>query len=178
MDRLKICIAWIYGLQVFLVLPWFLGSIYRGELPLWAWEEVTRDAVKNGSIDAALVLYLYLVFYSSLITIPYCVLCCRYSDAESGWNGNFRGSRLVLSGWLATSCFLFADPLFAFIHSLPSEVWNGWLLILWTASVVFVFRLVRKLEQLDKECPKPSWVCRASTISKLIASPSPRNLDQ
>jgi hypothetical protein len=31
--------AWVYGLQAFLVLPWFLGAIYRQEQSLWAWEE-------------------------------------------------------------------------------------------------------------------------------------------
>lgn len=44
--------AWVYGVQAFIVLPWFLGAIYRQEQSLWVWEEYAYALRKHGQGDA------------------------------------------------------------------------------------------------------------------------------
>ena len=140
--------AWAYGVQVFLVLPWFLGAIYRREQSLWVWQQYASELRRHGGGDALLAVYLYLIFYSAFIVLPYAVLAIRFSADVPGLKRSFRAGRLVLSVWFAATFLLFADPLFEFIRSLPSEYWNGWLLILWGAATVFVVRTWRTLERV------------------------------
>lgn len=56
---MKVFAGWLYGLQVFLVVPWFLGAIYRGEQSLWVWKEYAREVIQHGRGDAAFAVYLY-----------------------------------------------------------------------------------------------------------------------
>jgi hypothetical protein len=130
--------AWVYGLQAFLVLPWFLGAIYRQEQSLWVWEEYGYALRKHGQADAILSLYLYIIFYAAFFLIPYAALSLRFPAALAGMKHYFRVGRLILSFWFALTFFLFARPAFAFIRALPHDIWNGWLLILWLAATVFV----------------------------------------
>ena len=139
--------AWVYGLHVFIILPWFLGAIYRHEQSLWAWDQYAVDLRRHGEGNAFLGLYLYFIFYSAFIVVPYALLGLRFSHETPELGRSIRLWRLVLSVWFAATFLLFANPLFEFIRSLPSEVWNGWLLILWGASTVFVFRLWMVLEK-------------------------------
>ena len=143
--------AWVYGVQAFIVLPSFLGAIYRHEQSLWAWQEYASDLRLHGKADALFGLYLYAIFYAAFIIIPYAALALRFPVDAPAVGQSFRFGRLILSGWFALTFLLFANPLFAFIRSLPSEVWNGWLLILllifWAAATVFVFLLWRGLER-------------------------------
>lgn len=140
--------AWAYGVQTFLVLPWFLGAIYRREQSLWVWQEYESDLRRHGGDDALFAVYLYLIFYSAFIVLPYAVLAVRFSADVPGLKRSFRAGRLVLSVWFAATFLLFANPLFEFIRSLPLDYWNGWLLILWVAATVYVVSIWRTLERV------------------------------
>jgi hypothetical protein len=142
--------AWVYGIQTFLVLPWFLGAIYRREQSLWVWQEYASALRRHGEGDAIFVVYLYLIFYSALIVLPYAGLAIRFSADVPGMKHFFRAGRLVLSIWFAATFLLFANSLFEFIRSLPSDYWNGWLLILWFAATFFVVRIWRSLERVRR----------------------------
>ena len=140
--------AWAYGVQAFLVLPWFLGAIYRREQSLWVWQEYASALRRHGGGDALFAVYLYVIFYSAFIVIPYALLGIRFSADVPGLKHSVRIGRLVLSVWFSATFFLFANSLFEFIRSLPSEHWNGWLLILWGAATVFVVHTWRTLENV------------------------------
>jgi hypothetical protein len=139
---------------VFLVVPWFLGAIYRGEQSLWVWEEYAREALQHGRGDAAFVVYLYAVFYSSLALLPYLALGLRYPVEAAGTSKYFREGRILLSTWATGTFLLFARPLFAFIHALPTTIWHGWLLIFWAASAVAAVSLILTLEKRIRAIPR------------------------
>lgn len=133
---MKVFAGWLYGLQVFLVVPWFLGAIYRREQSLWVWQEYAREALLHGRGNAAFTVYLYALFYSFFTLIPYLALGLRYRAEAPETSKYFREGRILLSLWVAGTFLLFAQPLFAFIHALPTNIWHGWLLILWALSAV------------------------------------------
>jgi hypothetical protein len=139
-------LAALYGLQVIVVLPWLLGAISRGHLPLWAWDGYTQDLARSGPADALFLLYLYVILYSALLLIPYWLLGIRYR-APSGhpYALVFRIWRALLGAWFLLTVFLLLEPVTAFFRALP-DTWNGWLVIGWCASVVVVYRLVVVLE--------------------------------
>jgi hypothetical protein len=66
--------AWLYGLQAFMVVPWFLGATYRREQSMWLLTEYERSLSRFGPADAALCVYLYLIFYASFFLVPLAVL--------------------------------------------------------------------------------------------------------
>lgn len=132
MKNVKKVAAWIYGVQVVLVLPWFIGAIYRREQSVWAMREYDRHLARHGQGDALFAFYLYAVFYSSLFVIPYAVLGFRYRHIEQS-----QPHRAVIASWFAASYIILEAPIGAFVRSLPSGVWNGWLLILWAGATVF-----------------------------------------
>lgn len=142
--------AWVYGVQAFIVLPWFLGAIYRHEQSLWAWQQYASELRVHGKAGALLGLYLYAIFYAAFIVIPYAALALRFPADAPPVKQSFRFGRLVLSVWFALTFLLFVQPLFAFIRSLPSEVWNGWLLILWVVATIVVYSEWRVLEKLRR----------------------------
>jgi len=45
-------LAGVYGVHLLLILPWFLGSIYRQEQSLWAWQEYSVHATRHSHGDA------------------------------------------------------------------------------------------------------------------------------
>ncbi len=145
MKSAKKVAAWIYGIQVFLVLPWFIGAIYRREQSVWALREYDRHLARHGHGDALLALYLYAIFYSSLFVIPYVVLGFRYRHVAQS-----QPHRAVIASWFAASYILLEAPIAAFARSLPSDVWNGWLLILWGGATVFAIVVWANLRGISK----------------------------
>ena len=139
-------LAALYGLQAFVVLPWLLGDISRGRLPLWAWEGYTQDLARSGPSDALFLLYLYFILYSALLLIPYWLLGFRYR-VPSGhpYALVFRFWRALLGAWFLLTVLLLLKPVAAFFRALP-DTWNGWLVIGWCASALLVYRLVVVLE--------------------------------
>ena len=140
--------AWVYGLQALFVLPWFLGDIYRRELPLWAWEGYAREVRRHGQGDALLALYLYGIFYAAFFIIPYSALSLWFPAASAEVKRYSLVRRVMLSCWFAVTFFLFAEPMFAFIRVLPSDVLNGWLLILWGVATIYIILMFRQLWKL------------------------------
>jgi len=126
MKRVLVGLAWFYGIQVLVVFPWHLGAIYRHEQSLWVWTAYARAMERHGQADALLTAYTYLVFYSSLIAIPYVGLGARYRAAgPPAVKAEFRTYRILISAWLAATFLLLSDSCFAFIRNLPTDVWNG-----------------------------------------------------
>jgi hypothetical protein len=154
LSTVRVVAGWLYGLQVFLVVPWFLGAMYRGEQSLWFWRAYARDAIQHGRGDAAFLVYLYAVFYSALVLLPYFALRLRYPVEAPGTTKYFREGRILLSTWAAGTFLLFARPLSAFIHALPTAIWHGWLLIFWAASAVAVVTLILTLEKRIGAMPR------------------------
>ena len=142
--------GWIYGVQLFLVLPWFLGAFYRSEQSVWFWDQYQVSLHRHGIGDACLSLYLYLLFYSALIAFPYCLLMLNVKRRMPQSVPSARAIVLVVASWIAITLLFFAKSIFAFMHNLPDDVWNGWLLIGWTVISSFVILLWRGIKSLDK----------------------------
>lgn len=140
--------AWVYGVQAFIVLPWFLGAIYRQEQSLWVWEEYAYALRKHGQGDALFILYLYGIFYAAFFVIPYAASSLRFHATSTGASRYIRAGRLMFASWFAVTFFVFAHPVFAFIRALPSEIWNGWLLICWSAATVLIALVWWDLEKV------------------------------
>jgi len=146
-SNFRVLAAWVYGLQAFVVVPMFLGAIYRGEQSLWVWKEYARDVARHGQVDAAFGVYLYVVFYAALWLVPYFALNLRYSKDDPYTSDYFRERRFLLSCWFAGTFLLFAQPLFAFIRSVPTYIWDGWLIIFWIASAIVAVFWLATLER-------------------------------
>ncbi len=133
----------VYGVQAFVVLPWFIGAAFRGEQSLWVWQEFHRQFARFGIADAFLGLYLYLVFYSVFVVVPYVLLLAAYEfRLEEAPPPRVRAMMLLVSTWAAFSFFLFAHPIFEFFRNLPLNIWNGWLLIVWALSIFLIVRVL------------------------------------
>ncbi len=138
--------AWVYGVQAFFVVPWFLGAIYRHEMSLWAGEQYASELHRHGQGDALLGLYLYVIFYAIFVVVPYATLSLRFPLRTPELKRSFRIGRIILSVWFAGTLLLFLNPLFEFIRQ-QEDVLNGWLLILWGGATVFCFCIWRDLEK-------------------------------
>jgi hypothetical protein len=132
------------GVQAFLVVPWFVGAIYRREQSPWVWKQYTSWLRLHGEADALFGLYLYAIFYAALILIPYAVLALRFPADSPTTKQSYRVGRLVLSIWFAGTSFFFGHPIFAFMRSL--EDWNGWVLGFWIVATIGVSSQWRNLE--------------------------------
>jgi hypothetical protein len=125
-----------------------LGAMLRGEMSPWAWTEFSIDSAKHGISDAFFVTALYLVFYASLVFLPYCVL--RFVFWVSFINGAPQRADVIDDvsarvglGALALACGIFLltflNSVLAFLRAAPTDVWSGWLPILcFGVSVVLV----------------------------------------
>ena len=103
MGRLKQILMWVYALQLFLVIPWFLGSMYRDEQSIWVGTEFRKSMERFGASDTAFIVYLYALYYSAFLVIPYWILGFRYRDPVL---------RLLVSVWFAASAAIFASICF------------------------------------------------------------------
>jgi hypothetical protein len=124
MQKLKNGIRWFYWIQVAVFGLISLGAAYRGEVSLWIMDEYQKNP---GAGNAAALAYFYLLLYSSAVAIPYVLMVMVYKPPMP----ESRLILLILSGCFAFSCFMFIRPVFEFIRSIPSDVWNGWLVIIW-----------------------------------------------
>jgi hypothetical protein len=138
MERLKQILMWVYALQLFLVVPWFLGSMYRDEQSIWVGTEFRKSMERFGASDTAFIVYLYALYYSAFLVIPYLILGFRYRDPVL---------RLLVSVWFAASAAIFAQSAFAFIRYIPSDIAYGWLLIAWVLATFFMAIVVKVLER-------------------------------
>jgi len=132
----------IYGIQVFLVLPWFLGAMYRSEQSVWVWVAYEKSLTTHGIGDARLTIYLYLLFYSTFVVIPFCILSAAYKP-----HPHYRGIMLILSLWFLATFLLLGDSIFTLLRSLP----NLLLVIVWIAASFFIGVMWRHFHQEMRE---------------------------
>ncbi|MBZ5666740.1 MAG: hypothetical protein LAO30_19320 [Acidobacteriia bacterium] len=114
------------------------GSIVRGEWSPWIWEELESRHVAPSFADQLVTVLWYVAFYSVGFLIPYwlttfVLFMARHHAA--GLNEvppmpiNHRSGRLFLSLSTLVLFLLLMDSIVAFVRALPTEEWNGWLLI-------------------------------------------------
>jgi hypothetical protein len=131
MKIIKRVLLIVYGLQLFIVGPWFLGAMYRNEMSLWAWEEYAIARERHGVNDARFTLYLYIVFYKP--------------------HRHDRGIVLILASWFLITFFIMSNSIFALLRSLP----NFWLVVLWLAVTLFISVMWRKFHtEMRKRKPR------------------------
>jgi hypothetical protein len=94
----------IYVLVAFIVLPWFLGAIYRHEQSLLFWNEYSIALERYGLFNAILSLILYSIFYSAPFSIVYYLLY-KYQN-----NINLK-NRIICSIWASFTFILFLEPM-------------------------------------------------------------------
>ncbi len=132
MSPVKKVIVFVYGLQAFIIVPWFLGAIYREEQSLWAWEEYGHAVARHGSGDAVFLMYLYVIFYLAPFVGAFLTLLAIPKTRH------LPGAvTAIISAW-ATGTFLLLFPSCAeFVRNVP-DTWNGWLVILWCAGSALI----------------------------------------
>ena len=136
MSPIQRVVAWVYGPQVFMVAPWFLGAIYRKEQSLWAWEEYGHAAIRHGTGDAVFSMYLYTIFYSAPFVGAFLTL--RAIPKTRHLPGSVKG---IISAWATGTFLLLFYSCAEFVRNIP-DTWNGWLVILWCAGSVFIIYLL------------------------------------
>jgi hypothetical protein len=122
------------------------GSVVRGEMSPWAWTQFGVDARRHGTGDALFGVLLYLAFYSMGYLIPWSVLSFATWSRYVNQTPKVRGVSMsrVRAGVLLSSagCFVafivLLESEIAFLRSLPTELWNGWGLILASAASAFL----------------------------------------
>lgn len=127
--------AWIYGIQVYLVVPWFLGAFYRMEQSPWPWIAFENGRSRHGLSDAFLVLYLYAIFYSVPVVLTFFLLEAlrsrRPQPLVSSDQG--QGMQVLLSLWVGYTFFLGLPAVLEFVRALMASLGllGGWLFIGW-----------------------------------------------
>ena len=94
----------IYVLVAFVVLPWFLGAIYRHEQSLLFWNEYSISYERFGLFNAILSLILYFIFYSVPFSIVY-YLIYKYQNKIP------LKDRIIFGIWASFTFLLFLEPL-------------------------------------------------------------------
>lgn len=147
MSKIKKIFLWIYGLQLFLIMPWFFGAFVRGEQSLWVWEQYKLDYFRHGQNDAIFVVYLYMIYYSFYVVAPYLILSIVYDKASGIDKEGILFNKLFISAWCLASYIMFSEAIIQFIRNIPYDVWNGWLLILYIIFSVFTVLLFISIEK-------------------------------
>ena len=149
-------LAVLYGLQVLLVVPWILGSMYRGEIPPSPWKEFAKSLARHGAADACLCLYLYAVFYSSLFAISFAFLklwIVIVPAVTTDYLSNIsqrRSVKLIAAAlWLPITFALYSEPILGFArHVFQEGALNEWLALLWIALTLGTLILVQNVTSL------------------------------
>ncbi|MDX6444402.1 MAG: hypothetical protein QOH71_1476 [Blastocatellia bacterium] len=119
----------LYGVQLFIIVPWFLGEMYRNELSPYVWRAYAHDLELHGSRDALFVVYGFVLFYSALIFFPYITLKAAYKSHRHDV-----GIVLILSLWFPITFLVFADSIFLFLRAAPYFIF----LVAWAAITLFI----------------------------------------
>lgn len=146
MNALRTALGWLYGLQVLLVVPWFLGAFYRGEQSPWPWREFSKRLDSHGLNDALLCLYLYVIFYSFPVVVAYLIIGwsrSRLPEASQA-RGDSKASRLVLALWVGYSVFLILPASLEFFRHLPFGLLRGSLFGAWIVLSIIAFPVIRR----------------------------------
>jgi uncharacterized protein YqhQ len=129
MKLVKRIILALYGIQLFIIVPVFLGEMYRGELSPYVWRAYAHNVELHGARDALLLVYVFVLFYSSFIFFPYVAIKSAYKPHRHDV-----GIVLILSLWFPITFLVFADSIFLFLRSVP---YFGFV-VAWAALTVFI----------------------------------------
>lgn len=132
------------------------GSILRGEWSPWAWYEIPRHA--NSWLGYTIGGVWYASFYALGFFIPYGAITFslflrRNSAGRFGEVPPIPAHHRRAATRCALGCFVlfmaFLPSIIAFFRAMPTELWNGWFLImtlilggllLWSGIIEFQFR--------------------------------------
>jgi hypothetical protein len=143
---IKYILAWFYGLQAFMVVPWFLGAIYRKEQSLWVWEEIYYGIGRHGIGSKILTVYLYIIFYLFPFISTFFIMRLVFKELNR-YLSNDIIYIIYISTWAMATFLFFLPSCCEFIRNIPN-LWHGWVFILWCTStglVIFIFwKIIRK----------------------------------
>jgi len=129
MKVVKRIILALYGIQLFIIVPVFLGEMYRGELSPYVWQAYAHDVEVHGSRDALLLVYAFVLFYSSFFFFAYIAIKVAYKPHRHDV-----GIVLILSLWFPITFLVFADSIFLFLRSAPYFIF----IVAWAALTMFI----------------------------------------
>lgn len=136
MKLVKNIILGLYGIQLLLVVPAFLGEMYRAQASPYVWRAYSRELELHGVGSARFLIYAYVVFYSALLFLPYLGIRTLYKTQRENSIIAF-----VLSLWFPITFLIFADSFFSFLRALP----NFLFVIIWVPLTLFVVILWKNL---------------------------------
>jgi len=141
-------VFWIMTFFQLVVVAWFSGAIARREQSLYVWDEYVLQFRRFGTANAAFSAALYLLYYAFIVELAYVALSGLLrpdepNDTARAWN--HRMGVLCCSLWVLFTFLTFGDSIFQFIRSVPTEVMNGWLIILWGGSAYLASRFLWNL---------------------------------
>ena len=119
----------LYGIQLFIVVPWFLGDMYRDELLPYVWRAYARNLELHGSRDSLLVVYGFILFYSAFLFFPYIAIKAAYKPHRDDL-----GIVFILSLWFLITFLVFADSIFTFLRAGPYFIF----VVVWAAVTLFI----------------------------------------
>jgi len=129
MKLAKRIILALYGVQLFFIVPVFLGEMYRGELSPYVWGAYSHHLEMHGRSDALITVYAFILFYSALIFFPYVAIKAAYKPHRHDV-----GIVLILSLWFPVTFLVFADSIFLFLRSAPYFIF----IVAWAALTLFI----------------------------------------
>ena len=134
MSSIKKIIAWVYGIQVFIVASWFFGAIYRKEQSLWVWEEYnySYEVARHGIVNAIIPTYLYAIFYSIPFVGAFLILLTIPKTQHLS-----KAVIVTISAWVTGTFLLLFSSCAEFVRNIP-DTWNGWFAILWFGISAFI----------------------------------------
>jgi len=115
------------------------GFVVRGEWSPWVWEELKNQLVSPTLVNQIFTDVFYAAFYLMGFFLPYWVITfvlflrrARSATSEDvdSITTDDRAGRLFLSLSMLILYLLLLKSILAFIRALPTDEWNGWLLIL------------------------------------------------
>jgi hypothetical protein len=164
---IKKIVLGIYLFQVLAFALLIISQFLNYEKSLWIITAYNEALELHGISDAIFVIYVYLIFYSSLIFVPYWIFTFIYDDIYISKISKklldehneieiyaYKGFVLIISIWFCFSFFFFSEPIKQFLKYIPTETWNGWLLMIWfgiTFIALVSFSLIRKKHKIIKK---------------------------
>jgi len=143
MGWIRVIAAWVYGIQVFMVVPWFLGAMYREEQSPLPWIEFEVSRRDHGFDDALFGLYLYGTFYSVPVVLTFFLLGFSRSRHPQPPASSYQQPPMpgMLSLWVGYTFFLSLPAFLEFVRalSLSFEVLGGWLFAIWLLVSLLTF---------------------------------------
>lgn len=123
------------------------GSVFRREVNPWVWAELQHSRAPGSLVEAGLTIFVYGCFYSMGFLLPYWVITFllflqRHAKFRTPTPPpmplDHRAGRLLAAGGCQVLFVLLLESIMSFFRALPSEIWNGWFLIMGLASAGYL----------------------------------------